>query len=43
MVDDPALLDPAEPLGMGRMFVAGKPAAHATGAKSTKDRTPSSR
>ena len=40
VVDDPALLDPAEPIGTGRMFVAGKPAAHATGAKSTKDRTP---
>ena len=33
VVDDPALLDPAEPLGTGRMFVAGQPAAHATGAQ----------
>jgi hypothetical protein len=30
VVDDPALLDPAEPLGMGRMFHVGLPAAHVT-------------
>jgi hypothetical protein len=40
VVDDPALLDPLEPLGAGRMFVAGKPAAHANGPKSTKERHP---
>ena len=31
VVDDPALLDPAEPLGTGRMVRVGLPAAHATG------------
>jgi hypothetical protein len=41
VVDDPALLDPAEPLGAGRMFSVGKPAAHVTGGPvSTKDRRP---
>ena len=27
VVDDPALLDPAEPLGTGRMFQVGMPSA----------------
>ena len=30
MVDDPALLEPAEPLGTGRLFQVGLPAAHVT-------------
>ena len=33
VLDDAALLDPAEPLGMGRMFQVGLPAAHATAAR----------
>ena len=40
MVDDPALLDPAEPLGTGRMFHVGLPAAHVAGPAVTNDRTP---
>ena len=36
----PALLDPAEPLGTGRMFRVGLPAAHVTGTTATNDRTP---
>jgi hypothetical protein len=32
VLDDPALLDPAEPLGTGRMFHIGLPAAHIVGA-----------
>jgi hypothetical protein len=28
VLDDPALLDPAEPLGLGRMYHIGRPAAH---------------
>ena len=31
VLDDPALLDPAEPLGTGRMFHIGLPAAHIAG------------
>ena len=30
VVDDPALLDPAEPIGTGRLFHVGLPAAHVT-------------
>jgi hypothetical protein len=30
VVDDPALLDPAEPIGTGRMFQVGLPVAHIT-------------
>jgi hypothetical protein len=30
VADDPALLDPAEPLGTGRLFHVGLPAAHVT-------------
>jgi hypothetical protein len=52
VVDDPALLDPAEPLGTGRLFHAGLPAAHVTAGplddagktgreRNTADRTPS--
>jgi hypothetical protein len=33
VLDDPALLDALEPLGTGRMFHVGLPAAHVTGAK----------
>ena len=33
VLDDAALLDPLEPLGMGRMFQVGLPAAHATAAR----------
>jgi hypothetical protein len=41
VVDDPALLDPAEPIGTGRMFSVGRPAAHVTGGPvSTKNRKP---
>ena len=35
VVDDPALLEPAEPLGTGRMFQVGLPAAHVTPARRT--------
>ena len=31
VLDDPALLDPAEPIGTGRMFHVGLPAAHVGG------------
>ena len=52
VMDDPALLDAAEPLGMGRMFQVGRPAAHvvrgpvgddgreAADRGATRDRTP---
>ena len=35
VVDDPALLDPAEPMGTGRMFHIGLPAAHIPAGRST--------
>jgi Bacterial Ig-like domain len=42
VLDDPALIDPAEPLGMGRMFQIGLPVAHVTAgpAATTNDTTP---
>jgi Bacterial Ig-like domain len=42
VLDDPALVDPAEPLGMGRMFQIGLPVAHVTEgpAAYTNDTTP---
>ena len=41
VLDDPALLDPAEPLGTGRMFRVGGPVGRAAGLGApTKDTTP---
>jgi Bacterial Ig-like domain len=42
VLDDPALLDPAEPIGTGRMFQVGLPVAHVTAGPTphTNDTTP---
>jgi Bacterial Ig-like domain len=42
VLDDPALIDPAEPLGMGRMFQVGLAVAHVTAGPGahTNDTTP---